>query len=286
MKNLMRDIRKRRLALICIVLVIILAIILLVSFISTKANKNKFESEYKTIESNTDNYLSFLTFGYITDYIGSEKLFENNKFTVKDLKDENIFIYAVMSQKENDSEIDQELYKKCADYVDDENYQIVKEDYIKKAVKDKFDLDWNEKEIDTSSDMLYNIKYIKDLKVYILTSKNNDKLEEVASKNKQISITSVDSVSTNKDVKTTVIVSYKKYVVDNENTYIEYYKDKEQSNLVYKININDIDISNEDDNFNSYEKEEILKHKDDFTKYIVTYTNKDDNFIFKSIQKK
>lgn len=271
--------------------VILFLLIFLLVMLVKNGNKNNFKESYDDVEQNIIDKLLYITSGYNTDYFGTEKLFENKSLKFKDLNDENLLataisVYNIEKNEENEEEIiiDNEKLEKYDTYI------LMKGSIIKDYIKKIFNIDWTNKSVKGSDGFIYNFDYDSDSDVYIIYPSDsyeeyNEKFDSFSS---PIAIEPIKSVSTSKAVKTTIIVAYSNYT-DNEDgtTTIKYYKDKDQKNLVFEINSNDLYKTDENDNIvENPDVDTIKKHSDDFQKYVVTSTKTDDGFALSSIRKK
>ena len=254
------------------------------------SNKDKFQDNYEEIENNIVNNLLYLSSGYNTDYFGTEKLFETSKLKFKDLKDENLLATAISIYNMETEEINEEINidsEKLANY---ETYILVKGTIIKDYIKRIFNIDWEHKSVEATEDFIYNFEYDSNSDAYIVYPADaykdyNDKLDEF---NSSIIVEPISSTSTNNTVKTTIAIAYSTYTENEDKTVnIKYYKDKEQKDLVFEINSNDLYTVDENDNIVENENADtIKKHSDDLKKYIVTSTKTDDGFALSSIKRK
>lgn len=270
--------------------VVFLLLVFLAIILFNNSNKDKFKDNYEEIENNIVNNLLYLSSGYNTDYFGTEKLFETSKLKFKDLKDENLLATAISIYNMETEEINEEINidsEKLANY---ETYILVKGTIIKDYIKRIFNIDWEHKSVEATEDFIYNFEYDSDSDAYIVYPANaykdyNDKLDEF---NSSIIVEPISSTSTNNTVKTTIAIAYSTYTENEDKTVnIKYYKDKEQKDLVFEINSNDLYTVDENDNIVENENADtIKKHSDDFKKYIVTSTKTDDGFALSSIKRK
>ncbi len=270
--------------------VVVLLLVFLGIMLINNGNKDKFKDDYEEIEKNIVDNLLYLSSGYNTDYFGTEKLFESSNLKFKNLKDENLLataisIYNMETEDENEEiNIDSE---KLANY---ETYILVKGSVIKDYIKKYFNIDWEHKSVKASADFIYNFDYDKDSDAYIIypSESYKDYEETLSDFNSSIVIEPITSVSTKNTVKTTIVVAYSTYTENDDKTVnIKYYKDKDQKDLVFEINSNDLYTVDENNNIIENENVDTLKkHSDDFKKYIVTSTKTDNGFAFTSIKKK
>lgn len=270
--------------------VVLLLLVFLAIILFNNSNKDKFKDDYEEIENNIVNNLLYLSSGYNTDYFGTEKLFETSKLKFKDLKDENLLATAISIYNMETEEINEEINidsEKLANY---ETYILVKGTIIKDYIKRIFNIDWEHKSVEATEDFIYNFEYDSNSDAYIVYPADaykdyNDKLDEF---NSSIIVEPISSTSTNNTVKTTIAIAYSTYTENEDKTVnIKYYKDKEQKDLVFEINSNDLYTVDENDNIVENENADtIKKHSDDFKKYIVTSTKTDDGFALSSIKRK
>lgn len=271
--------------------VVVLLLIFLAYMLINNKYKDNFKDDYEDIEQNIVSNLLYLTSGYNTDYFGTEKLFDSSSLKFKNLKDENLLATAVSiynMESENESEEDLNIdSEKLANY---DTYILVKGSVIKDYIKKIFNIDWNHRSVESKDGFIYNFEYDSDSDIYIIYPSDAYKEyeEKLENFNSSIVIEPISSTSTKKTVKTTILVAYSTYTENEDNTInIKYYKDKEQKNLVFEINSNDLYTVDENNNIIENENADtIKKHRDDFKKYVVTSTKTDNGFSLTSIKKK
>lgn len=271
--------------------VIVLLLIFLVFMLINNGNKDNFKEDYEDIEQNIVDNLLYLTSGYNTDYFGTEKLFEVSSLKFKNLKDENLLATAIsVYNMETENIVDDELIvdsEKLANY---ETYILIRGSVIKDYIKKLFNIDWTHKSVEASDGFIYNYEYDSDSDAYIVypSESYKDYEDKLDNFNSSVIVEPISSTSTSKTVKTTIVVAYSTYTENEDGTMtIKYYKDKEQKELVFEINSNDIYTVDENDNIiENEDADSIKKHTDEFQKYVITSTKTDDSFALTSIKKK
>lgn len=271
--------------------IILVLLVFLVVILIKNGNKDNFKEDYEDVEQNIVDKLLYLTSGYNTDYFGTEKLFEKSSLKFKNLNDENILATAIsVYNMEKDEESEEEATidsEKLANY---DTYILVKGSVIQDYIKKVFNIDWTHKSVKGTDGFIYNFDYDDDSDTYIVYPSDTYKEyeEKLDSFNSSIVVEPISSVSTSKAVKTTIAIAYSNYTDNEDGTMnIKYYKDKDQKDLVFEVNSNDLYKADENNNIiENPDVDSVKKHSKEFQKYVVTSTKTDDGFALTSMRKK
>lgn len=288
-----KEITKERISLIIIGLLLIAGLIFLIFFLVNKGNEDKYQESYNKIESSLKENLFYLTFGYDTDYTGIDKLFDKKKLNFKDLEDQNkvSYIVNILSKNEELENVSGEIYVALAEKLEQKNdYILITGETVKNKMKEYFNIDWKHKSIEAKDGFIYDIEYVEDNDVYIISTNDNYAKfsENLQSQKYSIDIYPVQSKSTSKGVKTTIAIAYIEYVPnDNGEVTIKYYRDKERQKLITEINTKDLYLVDENGELVENEATDVLKNDHEkFDQYIVTSLENDNKFSLESIVKK
>lgn len=276
--------KNKNIFLVGIGLLLVVAVLFLIMFFVNKGNEDKFKDSYKTIETNLENNLIYLTAGYITEYDGTEKLFERKETKIKNLEEQNQLTYVIMvaSQTEYFDEKSEELSETLVNRISkEEEYLLIKSETVKNSMKTLLGIDWKHKSVMGTDDFMYNFEYMEEDGVYLVTPTDN--YESI--REKTVIVSAIESTSTAKTVKTTVAVAYVEYSQNSEgNNMIRFYSDQMNDNLVFEVNVDAL-INESEDIF--YSETDLMKdYIDEFNKYEITSREEDGNFILESIQRK
>ena len=280
--------KKTILIIIGALLIILIAILLFVLF----GNKDKFKDHYEEVEKNITENLIYLKAGYITEYSGVELLFDEKNLDIKNLDDQSKFTYVFLNllQNEEYDELSEETYDKIGSKLENiDEYLLISGETIKSKMKELLNIEWSHKSLTNIDNFIYNIEYLSNADVYLITpSSNYEKYEEtLENNNKACVVHAIESKSTSKEIKTTIAVAYVLYPEGGDDNKIKYYSDKEQKNLVFEISTDDLYILDENEELvENPDVDSIKNHIDKFTKYEVTSTKNGDKFSISNIKQK
>lgn len=284
--------KEKKSLLIMIGSLLLIAIIVLIIFLITNANKDKYSSYYETVEADIVENVKYLKAQYNNDYLGTDLVFAEKKFVTKKMSNYEILSYVTNYFFNNNitDEIDEEKINNLeSELKDSEAYMLYTGDTFRNYAKKLLNVNLKDASVEAGENQIYNFKYVSSEDIYIITptSAYEEYQNTTETTNKSVNVSVINSVSTSKTIKTTIIVAYTEYVQENNNVVIKYYKDSELKNLIFEVNAADLYILNENNELvDNPDVDTIDKHQKDFTKYVVTSTKNGDDFAITSIQKK
>jgi len=249
-----------------LIIVVILAIIIGAFLLLRKDSKTSKEEPKEAKEINS--IILSLKEGYGTQYNGKDLLFEEDKITYDDLSAGNILLTA--TKYVTDKSIDNAISNAVLDTIEHdygytvEKYTPYKGEAIRKAIKEVFGKEWEDKSTTPEMNFGYNFIYIKDHDIY-LKGKSNTYIPE--QDNYHLVTTVVESKKSKDTIETVIAVAY---VLKNGDKYA--YSDTPS----IKKKIVELD-----------ELKEIPEDElDNFEQFVITLKKDGDNFVFESIAKK
>lgn len=253
---------------------IIVAIGLVIFLVTRIGNKEKktTEEETKILEEIGLQYIAKLTQGYITDYNGIDLLYNNDNVEYKDLSDASILNMAMsyVVKKDLDNSVPTSSLELMAkDYPNSiSEYSAYKGESVRKAIKELFGVDYENKEVIGELGFGYNIFYNSDFDIYLKGTNDQYKTPNYDSTVK-FYVTKTSKIKKKKEekLKMEFVVAYTR---QNDAARIDYAKDPNGVTIVATIN----------------KEEDFPKDKaNEFTKYSITLKKVDGNYVFESLKK-
>ena len=258
----MKSDRIKKLFIIIIIIALIIGAVLL---FKNKGDKKASKEEVKITEELNPLFLT-LKDGYSTNYNGRDLLFEKD-IKYDDLSIGNILLIATTyaTNKQYNDAINNNVIKaieKTYGYSAN-NFTAFKGEAVRKAIKELFGKEFEDKSSNEEINFNYSFIYIKEHDIYLKM------LKQQYTRNQDYSIvtTTVKTTSTKDEITTEIAVAYTyKY-----NDTITYSKDPQNKNKIYEAT----------------KKEDIDKNKlDEFNHYIIKLKKSGDKYVFESITKK
>lgn len=251
---------------------IAIVLILVIALIINNSNKEKEASkeDREVIEKLTDNYIKFLTNGKTTDYLGMDILFNKDETKIEDLTNGDILGVAfryIVNETDKDIMTEELKLNLKLNEINPDNYQyVLKEEDVKEAIKELFDIDWENKTYQANEIEYYNYYYNDFLGVY---------LQEVNQNYKNINIEEVGNIY-NRTVKVTknkdeAKIKFAVAYVETQDEQQAFYKDAKRKDQVYITDKIEDEIR----------EDQVEK----FQTYTITYKVDGDRYIFQSIKK-
>ena len=268
----MKNLDAKKIAIIVAILIVVALVVVLVLKNGNKQTEATAEETTK-LEEITNNYITEMKLGYATEYLGKEKLYSNDKTTVKDLTDGDILNTAfryIENENKDAMIIDEGLQISLkANGYEIANYEtIIKGEEVRKAIKTLFGIDWEDKGYanDSENESYFTFTYDKSLDVYFQAFNENYRNVNFNAI-KSVLTKTIEATKNKKEAKITIAVAFANHITEET--------------LVYS------DINNKDKVYSTTEQTKEIKEDqiDQFTKYTITYKIDGDNYIFESIEK-
>lgn len=259
-----------------LIIIIIAAALVIAGTIILVLNLKKKEETFK--EASTEvkdkaakrlDYFMNLTKYYTTKYNGADILFSKDKTEFDDISEANLIRIATeYISNELDSSIQNATINRmvAAEGINKDNYTFYSGEKVKKAIKDLFGVDFKNKSIIGEKGFKYNYEYYEDYDIYLASINKEYSLMD---SNYQLDYKIIKTEEgSNGNVKVTFAIAY--VYADRTNSIARYAKEPNDENYVYNVAFSELGI----------------KEEDKFNQYILTLEKQDNNYIFKSIEKK
>lgn len=261
MKNL--DFKK-----LLVLLLIIAAIVAVVFIIINVVSKGGLtEEDKKKAEERITTYYTSLTDGYTTAYGGTDMLYQKESVTFADLEQAPVIYTAIKYAEANgiNTSVKTEYLNALnneGSYGDISLYSAYSGVGVRTAIKELFgEVSYTDASSTNNHDFKYDYHYIKKYDIYLMKKSN---AIELTNTNQRVVQHVIKTEEKDEKIVTTIAVAY----VYDDGTVVKYATDKKGINVVAE------DVT-------EFPTDKI----DEFDKFEITVTKKDDNFIFESIKK-